>query len=110
MGHSESRYRPRWRRKPKLEGVRLSLRKSGAAYPAPRGRDQYSWEPPRVTREAQPAMGRDIDGASGRMDYAQLSRSVDNRTDELRLLGNGVVPDTAARAFRVLWGQLTNEQ
>ena len=82
---------------------------TSAAYPAPRGRDQYSWEPPRVTREAEPAMGRDLDGAPGRVDYAELSRSVDNRTDELRMLGNGVVPDTAARAFRVLWGQLTNE-
>jgi hypothetical protein len=26
----------------------------------------------------------------------------DNRTDELRLLGNGVVPATAALAFRTL--------
>lgn len=59
-----------------------------------------------VTREAQPAMGRDPNGAPGGVDYAQLCRSVDNRTDELRLLGNGVVPDTAARAFRELWRDL----
>jgi DNA (cytosine-5)-methyltransferase 1 len=78
----------------------------GAGYPAPRGRDQYDWEPPRVTREVESEMGRDIDGAPCRVDYAQLSRSVDNRTDELRMLGNGVVPDTATRAFRVLWQQL----
>jgi hypothetical protein len=39
--------------------------------------------------------------------FAQLCRSVDNRTDELRLLGNGVVPDTAGRAFRELWRDLT---
>jgi hypothetical protein len=30
----------------------------------------------------------------------------DNRTDELRLLGNGVVPATAEKAFRTLWNQL----
>lgn len=31
----------------------------------------------------------------------------DNRTDELRLLGNGVVPATAARAFVTLLQELT---
>jgi hypothetical protein len=31
----------------------------------------------------------------------------DNRTDELRLLGNGVVPACAERAFRLLFGELT---
>jgi len=30
----------------------------------------------------------------------------DNRTDELRLLGNGVVPATAALAFRTLLDEL----
>lgn len=33
-----------------------------------------------------------------------------NRTDSLRLLGNGVVPATAERAFRVLVGELMEEQ
>jgi hypothetical protein len=42
------------------------------------------------------------------MDYAQLCVSRDNRTDELRLIGNGVVPATAAKAFRVLAAQLLN--
>ena len=52
--------------------------------------------------QTQPALGRDADGSAGRMDYAQLCVSGDNRTDELRLLGNGVVPATAERAFRTL--------
>jgi hypothetical protein len=39
--------------------------------------------------------------------YAELCVSCDNRTDELRLLGNGVVPATAALAFRTLWEELT---
>ena len=53
-------------------------------------------------RETQPALGGDVDGVAGRMDYAKLCVSGDNRTDELRLLGNGVVPATAERAFRTL--------
>jgi hypothetical protein len=36
------------------------------------------------------------------MDYAELCVTCDNRTDELRLLGNGVVPATATLAFRTL--------
>jgi len=54
------------------------------------------------TRQTEPSLGRDADGPSGGMGYAELCVSRDNRTDELRLLGNGVVPATAARAFRVL--------
>ena len=73
---------------PRLYGMfTLSSLPKRTAYPAPRGADQYDWEPPRVT----------VDGDG------QL---IDNRTDELRLLGNGVVPDTAARAFRELWQEL----
>jgi DNA (cytosine-5)-methyltransferase 1 len=60
-------------------------------------------------RQAQPPLGRDIDGSSGRLDYAELCVSCDNRTDELRLLGNGVVPHTAELAFRVLIQELANE-
>jgi hypothetical protein len=48
---------------------------------------------------------REVVGAG----YADLCVSCDNRTDELRLLGNGVVPATAELAFRTLWEELTNE-
>ena len=58
------------------------------------------------TRQTQPPLGRDTDGSAGGMDYAELCVSGDNRTDELRLLGNGVVPATAERAFRVLMKEL----
>jgi len=37
---------------------------------------------------------------------AQIATMTDNRTDELRLLGNGVVPATAALAFKTLIHQL----
>lgn len=94
---------------------------SSTAYPAPRGAEQYPWEPPRVTvgnapskrlegsagesvqGQTKPSMGGDSDGLAGGMVYAELCHAVDNRTDELRLLGNGVVPATAEQAFRVLW-------
>jgi DNA (cytosine-5)-methyltransferase 1 len=57
-------------------------------------------------RQTQPPLGGDTDGAPGGMDYAELCVAGDNRTDELRLLGNGVVPATAERAFRVLIKEL----
>ena len=53
-------------------------------------RPQHNWEPPRVT---QPRLGRGPDGPAGRV-------------DRLRLLGNGVVPATAERAFRTLYTRL----
>jgi DNA (cytosine-5)-methyltransferase 1 len=71
------------------------------AWPSRPGEQQYGWEPPRVC-ETQPTLGGDADGSAGGMDYAELCVSGDNRTDELRLLGNGVVPATAERAFRTL--------
>ncbi len=61
-------------------------------------------------RQTQPPLGRDADGPTHRLDHAVLHVSTDNRTDELRLLGNGVVPATAERAFRVLIGELMEEQ
>jgi len=72
---------------------------------------QCEWEPSRTIqtakqRETEPALGGDVDGRSGGLDYAQLQVACDNRTDELRLLGNGVVPATAERAFTTLLQRL----
>jgi hypothetical protein len=67
-------------------------------------------------RQAQPALGRNAPRRLHGVDLAELSGlsdselaeirewmvRCDNRTDELRLLGNGVVPATAERAFRIL--------
>ena len=61
-------------------------------------------------RQTQPPLGGDIDGSTGGLDYAQLCVTCDNRTDELRLLGNGVVPATAERAFRILMSELDTIQ
>jgi hypothetical protein len=68
------------------------------ARPSPRGD---------IQRQIEQSLGRNFDGTARRVDYAELCLSVDNRTDELRLLGNGVVPATAERAFRLLWENLS---
>jgi DNA (cytosine-5)-methyltransferase 1 len=57
-------------------------------------------------RQTEPPLGGDVNGTPSGMDYAELCISCDNRTDELRLLGNGVVPSTAERAFLILANQL----
>ena len=72
-------------------------------WPSGPGQPQFGWEPPRV---AQSALGRNSDGSAGGLDYAQLCVAGDNRVDELRLLGNGVVPATATRAFLTLIKEL----
>lgn len=62
-----------------------------------------------IPRTVESSLGRDVDGCSDWMDYGDLCESVCNRTDELRLLGNGVVPATAERAFRVLWEKIKKD-
>ena len=75
-------------------------------------------------RKAESEVGRDFARRLHGVDISELSGlshselaeiyewmvKCDNRTDELRLLGNGVVPATAARAFAVLMNELTSEQ
>lgn len=58
-------------------------------------------------RQTQPALGGNADGSASGLDYAELCVTCDNRTDELRLLGNGVVPATAALAFITLFNELS---
>jgi len=60
-------------------------------------------------REAEPSLGGDANGTTRGMGYAELSVSCDNRTDELRLLGNGVVPATATLAFQTLLDELLSQ-
>lgn len=72
-------------------------------WPSLAGESQCDWEPPQTI---EPTLGGGSNGSADRMDHAKLYISSDNRTDELRLLGNGVVPATAERAFRVFIEEL----
>jgi DNA (cytosine-5)-methyltransferase 1 len=76
-----------------------------SAWPSRPGEQQYAWEPPRVV-SSERSLGRNFNEPAGRMDYAELCVAGDNRTDELRLLGNGVVPATAELAYRTLMREL----
>ena len=63
---------------------------------------------PSDSGSTQSEMGGNPHGIADRLGYAELSVACDNRNDELRMLGNGVVPATAERAFRVLWKRMGN--
>ena len=54
---------------------------------------------PNEPRQAEPQLGRATDGSASRVDATA------NRVDRLRLLGNGVVPATAAKAWIELSGR-----
>lgn len=72
-------------------------------WPSRPSEPQHAWEPPRqVIPNTQPSLGGDANGSASGMDYAKLCITCDNRADELRLLGNGVVPATATKAFLTL--------
>ena len=84
-----------------LEGVRQcnhsqgrkashrQLRGGDQVWPSRPSEPQHEWEEPRVTGQAEPKLGPTSNGSS-------------SRVDRLRLLGNGVVPQTAAKAFTTL--------
>jgi DNA (cytosine-5)-methyltransferase 1 len=61
----------------------------GQTWPAGAGPEQYEWEEPRTIWKAESKLGGAVDGST-------------HRVDRLRLLGNGVVPQTAAKAYITL--------
>ena len=94
MGNSET-----WRRRE--SGDSISERQGHWAARPSGSNDELS--------QAEPTLGGDSDGATDWLGHAKLFVTSDNRTDELRLLGNGVVPATATRAFLTLMDQLLNQ-
>ena len=73
----------------------LTARCSRRKYPARPNEEQYEWEEPRVI-EVKSKLGGTNDGPYCGLDTNRY------RIDRLRSLGNGVVPDTAAKAFTTL--------
>ena len=71
----------------RLEGQGDGAIGAKTKFPMPPRESQYEWESKRVI---EPEVGGTIDG-------------LENRVDRLRLLGNGVVPQTAERAWKVLF-------
>jgi DNA (cytosine-5)-methyltransferase 1 len=57
---------------------------------------RQSQRPKYASWDAEPRVGRVVDGCA-------------NRVDRTRLLGNGIVPQTAAKAWEVLAGRISND-
>lgn len=60
-----------------------------------------------VHRETKPSLGRNSDGTANWLDQPSLFTTVENFQDEIRLLGNGVLPDVATKAFLTLFNRFT---
>jgi len=90
LAHTASR--EPWQSQARNGGQDIGGGSEDTRWPARPGEEQYAWEEPRVT-EAQSELGGAVDGLT-------------HRVDRLRLLGNGVVPQTAELAWRTLWQRL----
>lgn len=92
----------------RLEGQRNDAtsehRRNEGIQPRPANGDNFN------AGKTEPKVGGDVARTTSGVGYGELCVSCDNRTDELRMLGNGVVPATAAKAFVTLINQLKNNE
>ena len=63
--------------------------------------------PLQLRGQVKPSLDRDSDGLTNWLDQSSLFTAVENFQDEIKLLGNGVVPDVAAKAFLTLFNRFT---
>lgn len=79
------------------------------AYPAPIGEPPYIWEPPRTFFQNKPMIYKRLSPKDSNSDWDKFEATcidVYSRSSEMKLLGNGVVPQVAQQAFIDLWVDL----
>ena len=96
---------PAWRRNERRTTAQFCC----SLWPSRPGEPQYEWEEPRVfDGKLNPDWVESLQGVP--KGWTQLSNALpgENRIDRLRLLGNGVVPATAEKAFITLLSRIKN--
>jgi len=84
------------------QGAQRHFAKNSTLFPSRPNEPQQEWEEPRVVSKyaSEPKLGGTDDGSACGVD------AIANRLDRLRACGNGVVPQTAAKAFLTLINRL----